>query len=115
MAHEIIALQIATLLLEEPTDDSVELTCTFMQECGFTLNDVTPQGLNAVFERLRGILHEGTIDKRVQCAGSGHFCPVRIARRPHAGTKIRTPQSLTGTRLNSFSQKDVLHSKSTLE
>ena len=36
MAHEIIALQIATLLLEEPTDDSVELTCTFMQECGFT-------------------------------------------------------------------------------
>jgi pre-mRNA-splicing factor CWC22 len=70
VAHEIIALQIATLLLEEPTDDSVELTCTFMQECGFTLNDVTPQGLNAVFERLRGILHEGTIDKRVQCAGS---------------------------------------------
>lgn len=33
---------------------------------GQVLNDVSPQGFNAIFERFRGILHEGEIDKRVQ-------------------------------------------------
>ena len=37
-----------------------------MTECGHTLHELTPQGLNAIFERMRGILHEGAIDKRVQ-------------------------------------------------
>ena len=31
-----------------------------------TLADATPQGFNGVFDRLRAILHEGAIDKRVQ-------------------------------------------------
>ena len=30
------------------------------------LLELSPQGLHAVFERFRGILHEGQIDKRVQ-------------------------------------------------
>lgn len=30
------------------------------------LSDLTPAGVNAVFERFKGILHEGEIDKRVQ-------------------------------------------------
>ena len=30
------------------------------------LQELSPQGLHAVFERYRGILHEGQIDKRVQ-------------------------------------------------
>lgn len=30
------------------------------------LQELSPQGLHAVFERFRGILHEGQIDKRVQ-------------------------------------------------
>lgn len=30
------------------------------------LHELSPQGLHAVFERFRGILHEGQIDKRVQ-------------------------------------------------
>ena len=66
MAHELVALQVLTLLLETPTDDSVEVSVGFVTECGATLAELTPQGLNAIFERLRGILHEGAIDKRVQ-------------------------------------------------
>lgn len=30
------------------------------------LQDLSPQGLYGIFERFRGILHEGEIDKRVQ-------------------------------------------------
>ncbi|KAK2552304.1 Pre-mRNA-splicing factor CWC22-like protein [Acropora cervicornis] len=46
-AHELLALEILTLLLHKPTDDSVEVAVT-------------------VFERLRNILHSAEIDKRVQ-------------------------------------------------
>ena len=93
VAHELVALQMLTLLLEQPTDDSVEIACTFTVEAGATLAELTPSGpatrleapslspslpshhvlhsrtfltwpsssgrLNAIFERLRGILHEG--------------------------------------------------------
>lgn len=37
-----------------------------MKECGQVLTDLTPAGVNSIFERFRGILHEGEIDKRVQ-------------------------------------------------
>lgn len=30
------------------------------------MQELSPQGLHAVFERFRGILHEGLIEKRVQ-------------------------------------------------
>ena len=54
-----------TLLLEKPTEYSVEIACDFMIECGQVLSELTPAGVNAVFERFKGILHEGEIDKRV--------------------------------------------------
>ncbi|CAN0376653.1 unnamed protein product, partial [Ectocarpus sp. 12 AP-2014] len=66
VAHELLALQLLTVLLEEPTDDSVEIAVNFTKEIGQVLQELSPQGLHAVFERFRGILHEGQIDKRVQ-------------------------------------------------
>ncbi|XP_010472850.1 PREDICTED: pre-mRNA-splicing factor CWC22 homolog [Camelina sativa] len=66
VAEEIIALELLTLLLEYPTDDSVEVAVGFVTDCGAMLQDVTPKGLHGIFERFRGILHEGEIDKRVQ-------------------------------------------------
>lgn len=66
VAHEILSLEILTLLLQTPTDDSVELTIAFLKECGMKLTDVSPRGINAVFERLRSILHNSEIEKRVQ-------------------------------------------------
>ena len=38
----------------------------FVKEIGQLLEELSPQGLHAIFERFRGILHEGDIDKRVQ-------------------------------------------------
>lgn len=61
------------MLLGTPTDDSVEVAIEFVKECGFTLQELTPQGLHGIFERFRGILHEGEIDKRVQFMIEGLF------------------------------------------
>lgn len=73
VAHEIIALELLTLLLENPTDDSVEVAVGFVKECGSLLQDLSPKGLYGIFERFRGILHEGEIDKRVQFLIEGLF------------------------------------------
>ncbi|TKR80656.1 hypothetical protein L596_014695 [Steinernema carpocapsae] len=66
VAHEIIALQILIVLLENPTADSIEVAVSFLKECGAKLTDVSPKGLTSVFDRLRTILSEADIDSRVQ-------------------------------------------------
>ncbi|VDN52234.1 unnamed protein product [Dracunculus medinensis] len=67
VVHEIVALELMLLLLNKPTDDSVEITVTFLKECGAKLTDVSPRAVNAIFDRLRAILtEEGSIDVRVQ-------------------------------------------------
>ncbi|XP_030439723.1 uncharacterized protein LOC115661632 [Syzygium oleosum] len=73
VAHEIVALELLTVLLEIPTDDSVEVAVGFVTECGSILQDLCPKGLHGIFERFRGILHEGEIDKRVQFLIEGLF------------------------------------------
>ncbi|KAK0556306.1 pre-mRNA-splicing factor cwc22 [Tilletia horrida] len=64
--HEILALEILLLLLEKPTDDSVELAVGFMREAGAFLAEEAPKASNGVFDRFRAILYEGAISKRVQ-------------------------------------------------
>ena len=66
VAHELVALQILVLLLERPTDDSVEIAVSFTREVGAFLAESSPKANNGIFERFRAILHESGIDKRVQ-------------------------------------------------
>ena len=73
VVHELLALELLTVLLQQPTDDSVEVAIEFIKDVGHTLGELTPQGLHGVFERFRGILHEGVIDKRVQFMIEGLF------------------------------------------
>ncbi|CAI9096992.1 OLC1v1033271C1 [Oldenlandia corymbosa var. corymbosa] len=106
VVHELIALELLTIWLENPTDDSVEVAVGFVTECGSMLQDLCPKGLHVstlseisiitsssidgfsiyifsmghispksylVFERFRGILHEGEIDKRVLFLIEGLF------------------------------------------
>jgi pre-mRNA-splicing factor CWC22 len=49
-----VGLQLLTLLLENPTEDSVEIACDFMIESGKVMSELTPAGVNAVFERFKG-------------------------------------------------------------
>lgn len=66
VAHEIIALQIMVLLLERPTDDSIEIAVGFMREVGAFLTENSPKANATVYERLRAVLNEGNISQRVQ-------------------------------------------------
>ena len=66
VVHEILSLQVLALLLQNPTDDSVEIAVGFMREVGAHLANVSPKPNNAIFETFRSILHEGKIDKRTQ-------------------------------------------------
>ncbi|GBE82742.1 hypothetical protein BKA93DRAFT_925890 [Sparassis latifolia] len=66
VAHEIIALQILVLLLERPTDDSIEIAVGFTREVGAFLAENSPKANATVFERFRAVLNEGSISQRVQ-------------------------------------------------
>ncbi|KAJ2355499.1 pre-mRNA-splicing factor cwc22 [Coemansia sp. RSA 2618] len=66
VAHEVLAFQIVSLLLETPTDDSVEVAVAFTREVGAFLGSIAPRVLSYVFDAFRSILHEAEIDKRTQ-------------------------------------------------
>jgi pre-mRNA-splicing factor CWC22 len=44
VAHEIIILEMLVLLMQLPTDDSIEVTLTLLKECGAMLFKVAPKG-----------------------------------------------------------------------
>jgi pre-mRNA-splicing factor CWC22 len=72
--HEVVALELLVLLLERPTDDSVEAAVAFCKQVGAFLQDAAPRGLHAVFERLRALLHEGEgVSRRTQYVVEGLF------------------------------------------
>merc|ERR1712113_963903 len=73
VVSELLALHVATLLLEKVTDDSIEVCVSFMQEVGQALEDLSSAGNLAIFERFKHILHEGEIDRRVQYVIEGLF------------------------------------------
>ncbi|KAK3322520.1 MIF4G domain-containing protein [Apodospora peruviana] len=66
VVHETIAAQILLLLLQRPTDDSVEIAVGLMREVGLFLEEMSPAIANAVFDRFRQILHEADIERRTQ-------------------------------------------------
>ncbi|KAF8626276.1 hypothetical protein AX15_004949 [Amanita polypyramis BW_CC] len=66
VADELIALQILFLMLERPTDDSIEIAVGFMREVGAFLTENSPKANAIVFERFRAVLNEGNISQRVQ-------------------------------------------------
>ena len=66
VASEMVAAQILLLLLNKPTDDSVEIAVGLTREGGQYLEEMNMAIALAVFDRFREILHEADIDKRVQ-------------------------------------------------
>ncbi|ESW96500.1 hypothetical protein KL918_000454 [Ogataea parapolymorpha] len=66
VCHDIVALQLLFLLLEHPTDTTVEIACALLQNCGQFLSENSSVALNAVFERLGTILTEDLVSKRIQ-------------------------------------------------
>ena len=56
-----------------------------MVECGQVLSEVTPAGVNAIFERFRSILHEGQTEKRVQYVIENLFAVRKTRFAAHPG------------------------------
>lgn len=48
-AHEVLCLEMLTLLLERPTDDSIEVAIGFIKESGLKLTEVSPRGINGKY------------------------------------------------------------------
>lgn len=85
VVHELLALEMLTLFLTNPTEDSVEIAADFMIECGQVLTDITPAGVNAIMESFRTILHEGHIDKKVQYTIENLFAVRKTKFAAHPG------------------------------
>lgn len=66
VAHEIIALEILMVLVTQPTEDSIEVAIALLKECGMKLTEVCRKSVEAIFEELRQILHEGKLHVKVQ-------------------------------------------------
>ncbi|KAF2747630.1 MIF4G-domain-containing protein, partial [Sporormia fimetaria CBS 119925] len=66
VVHEILIAEILLLLLNKPTDDSVEIAVGIMKECGQFLEEMNKAIANTIFDQFRAILHESDIDKRTQ-------------------------------------------------
>ncbi|XP_020868205.1 LOW QUALITY PROTEIN: pre-mRNA-splicing factor CWC22 homolog [Arabidopsis lyrata subsp. lyrata] len=67
VVNETIALELLLKLLVEPTGDTVEVAVVFVTECGALLQEVSPRGLNLIFDSFRRILHEGDLEYRSRC------------------------------------------------
>ncbi|KAF1948335.1 MIF4G-domain-containing protein [Byssothecium circinans] len=66
VVHEMLIAEIMLHLLNNPTDDSVEIAVGIMKEVGHFLEDLNPAIANIIFEQFRNILHEAGIDVRTQ-------------------------------------------------
>ncbi|RWA12405.1 hypothetical protein EKO27_g2712 [Xylaria grammica] len=66
VVHEVIVAQVLLLLLQKPSDDSVEIAVSLMKAIGQHLEEMNPAIARAVFDQFRSILHEASIDKRTQ-------------------------------------------------
>ena len=66
VVHEALIAKILVLLLERPTDDSVEIAVGLTREVGQLLEEFSGPVALLVFDRFRNILHEQDLDKRVQ-------------------------------------------------
>lgn len=66
VCHELLAGQLLLLLLNQPTDDSVEIAVNFTREVGQYLSEMSPAISSAIFDQYRTILHEEDMHKKVQ-------------------------------------------------
>jgi pre-mRNA-splicing factor CWC22 len=64
--HDRILLQMLVLLLENKTDDRVELAVELIKECEQQLSHVNPSELDLVFATLRNLLHDASLKKRTK-------------------------------------------------
>ena len=86
VVDSLLAFEILMLCLENQTEDSLELACNFLIECGEFLSDDANM-TNDIFEKLRSILEEGNVDKRIQYIIENLFKIRKNNFKGHEGVK----------------------------
>ncbi|XP_027183763.1 pre-mRNA-splicing factor CWC22 homolog [Coffea eugenioides] len=66
VVHELLAVEFLFVLLQDATEDNIEVAAILVRQCGSTILESNPRGLAAVFERFREILQDGDMDKRAE-------------------------------------------------
>lgn len=64
VVHEILILQLIHLLMERPTNDSVDLVISLLRQCGKSLVEVSKVAHTVTYEKLRDLLQEGRLSER---------------------------------------------------
>lgn len=63
---ELLLLELLSTCLLDPSDGSVELAVVTLGECTVLLSEKSPKAVEVVFQRLRDVLHDGELSRRVQ-------------------------------------------------
>ncbi|ETW29918.1 hypothetical protein PFFCH_02691 [Plasmodium falciparum FCH/4] len=66
IVHEIVGLQLCSLLLQNITNDSVQVCTYFLAEVGELYTNICRKGLDIIFDRLKDIIQEGQINIKTQ-------------------------------------------------
>ena len=66
VVNEMLVAQVLLLLLNKPTDDSVEIAVGLTREVGQHMEEFAGQIAMVIYDQFRNILHEADIDKRTQ-------------------------------------------------
>ncbi|CAD2105606.1 pre-mRNA-splicing factor CWC22, putative [Plasmodium vinckei lentum] len=64
--NEIVGLQLCSLLLQNITNDSVQVCTYFLAEVGQLYMNICRSGLDIIFDRLKDIIQEGNINVKTQ-------------------------------------------------
>ncbi|KJP88686.1 hypothetical protein AK88_01567 [Plasmodium fragile] len=64
--HEIVGLQLCSLLLQNITNDSVQVCTFFLAEVGQLYMNICRKGIDIIFDRLKDIIQEGKINIKTQ-------------------------------------------------
>ncbi|XP_037958156.1 putative uncharacterized protein DDB_G0282133 [Teleopsis dalmanni] len=73
VAHGVLGFELLTLLIETPTDDSVEIAIDFLKQCGIRLSEVSITAVDSAFKSLKNALVKSKLHKRIQYMIEGIF------------------------------------------
>lgn len=63
---DLLLLEFLTTCMVDPSDGSIELAVVTLRDCAVLLSEKSPRALEHVFQRLREVLHDGDLSRRVQ-------------------------------------------------
>lgn len=95
----ILPLEFLSTCTLDPSDGSVELAVVTLQECTMFLSEKCPRLLEAIYQRLRQVLHDGELSRRVQV-----MIEDLIAMR----RKSLTNDSVLDPRLDLLDEEDII-------